>query len=77
MCDSVFIKHANMSKVFFIMLYSVFEIHATNFYIWIYKHAITAIACIIKPVAIREKRVKNTLQNTIDYLKRYVKNAIV
>ena len=55
MCDSVFIKHANMSKVFFIMLYSVFEIHATNFYIWIYKHAITAIACIIKPLKYEKK----------------------
>jgi hypothetical protein len=41
------------------MLYSVFEIHATNFYIWIYKHAITALACIIKPLQY-EKNVLKT-----------------
>jgi hypothetical protein len=48
--DSMFIEHANMSEVFFIMLYSAFDIHATNFLILIYKHAITPIACIITPL---------------------------
>ncbi len=67
MCDSVFIKHANISKVFFIMLYSVFEIHAINFNI-----AITTIGCIIKPLQYEKNMLKNMLQNTIAYLKRYI-----
>jgi hypothetical protein len=62
-----------ISKIFMLLKRKTYNILTTRcqYLNLIYKHAITTIACIIKPLQYKKNILKNMLQNTIAYLKRF------